>query len=840
MLAYNQPLSILHGSLISSTQSPSDEERLVIVRQAISEIVRCCKHDLHTVKREIHLFLLINTDIPWGQDLLENEAFGSLVGLVTKLSPKLYINIVNDHNLWPYLVETVPFLPPTALTIVVELSLGLKIFSPPTSASSAILSGLAISCASWARRWGGQEDKVILTKVLHKFAEETLKDANNGDELKAILLLNVLMVIKYLIVPTGVGMNDLAELYDFKKTTTTEEIDTVFSTEIESLLVIFMALVSNFSFDNWISLTEVSTVSVLQHSQLVPYWTGQFAPSNMQLLVGHMQAECRQLLQDSCRLMKLTQITEVLQIMSGFAQFYDRKMELNMDEMELQEIFQHLTISEGWKKQAYVDHLMEQDLEQVLKNEVQLDILLSNHETLNHHVSKLIGCLITSGQSLTDKQKELVSKVLSSLPDAELDETYGCFHAQYGLTTKLKRENFTQRFVSTLNRASGTSEESSVNREFLILVMEDGESVVRLLFEEAANNKGKVETCAGLLMLVVKVCQLVSEQYPLFSKLVTDFILCNENDARNKENVFSLTVSIVKLEPSFSQDIIEQFVKRSAADYEQNKLESAASLAEMVMVMLKEKVVIGCINNPLKLKVGVMFISLLNNHLTEVQYFKLKEVSLEIVRLLFRSSSSLKAKLFYFLKKENISYFAPVDSPVLLDHIHSNFWAGDTKLPSSPLLVSPGHLNSQLLACLPHLLKSEWQSLPLLLESICPATPALATIIDCLVLAMETTGPDLTYHMVLSLCSLATSMVSTSDCVATVGSILRELFILLDAARHDIKEIIWPCLHNTLGKYLSLHTARDTLVMEVLSMVVMNGRCGNRDIVVRMLQQAVL
>ena len=77
MLSYNQPLAILHGSLISSTQPAADEDRLDSVRQAVLEIVRSChsEDDMDTVKREIHPFLLINTDIPYGQDLIENGTF---------------------------------------------------------------------------------------------------------------------------------------------------------------------------------------------------------------------------------------------------------------------------------------------------------------------------------------------------------------------------------------------------------------------------------------------------------------------------------------------------------------------------------------------------------------------------------------------------------------------------------------------------------------------------------------------------------------------------------------------------------------------------------------------
>ena len=683
-----------------------------------------------------------------------------------------------------------------------------------------------------------QEGREILTKVLQKFAKETLKDEKIGNELKSIFLLNVLMVLKYLIVPLEDENKNLESLYAFKEISSVIKAELAFSSEIESLLVIFKTLVCNFSFDSWISLTEVSTVSVLEFKQLVPYWSAQFAPSNMQLLVAHMQAECKLLLEGSSKLQELAHVTEVLEIMSGFAQIYDRKVELNMEEMELESIFQQLTISVGWKKQAYVDYLFEQNLKQVLWNEAQLENLFANHACLGQHVGKLITHLVPCDQALSSKQKELVGKILEDIPVGEVETTFANFHNQFGLTTKLKRKDFSQRFVSTLNRASVVTEKSSINKEFLILAIEDGESVIRELFEEASNNKGKVDTCAMLMILLVNVCKVETDTKPLFSKLVTEFILGSTNDVKNSENVFGLTSIVLQSEPCFSLEIVELFLKEVWTQWENVQVGRAASLAEMVLGILRQKSVMVCIGNTLKLKVGVLFITLLNNLLDYPERvektLKMKEVMLEIIGLLFKSSC-LKAKLMNLVKKENISYFTSVDCPTLLDHIHSTFWQKDVKL--SPSLLSPAQLSSQLLPCLSQLLQLEWLCLPALLESLCPTAPALATIIDCLVLALETTGPGLAHHMVLALCSLITS----TTCQASVAAVLRELFVLLSGVREDLRGIIWPCLHNTLGKYLSLNIeGRDSLVREVLAMVGMSGRCGDRDIVVKMLQQALL
>ena len=90
MVCHNQAMSVLHGSLISCTQPTTDQAVLLCVRQAMLDIVRNCKNedDQDTVRREMHIFLLINTDIPWKEDFMENDVFSCLYGLVPKLSPQ--------------------------------------------------------------------------------------------------------------------------------------------------------------------------------------------------------------------------------------------------------------------------------------------------------------------------------------------------------------------------------------------------------------------------------------------------------------------------------------------------------------------------------------------------------------------------------------------------------------------------------------------------------------------------------------------------------------------------------------------------------------------------------
>jgi len=841
MVCYNQAMSVLHGSLISCTQPTTDQAILLCVRQAMLEIVRNCKNEdeQDTVRREMHIFLLINTDVPWKEDLMENDVLSCLYGLVPKLSPQLYMTIVSNHNLWKYWVECVPYLPSSSLSELIDVSLAQQIFTTTlTPASSAILTGLAISCVSSARRNGGSQVKKVLTKVLEKFAKEILKDEKDELHMKSVHLLNVLVVIKSLCTQQEDENENLMKLYAFKKELAST-VDTVFSSEIEGLLVIFKALACNFSFDSWISLTEISTNAILQQRDLVNYWTGEFAPSNMQLLLAHMQAECKQLLEDFSKLQKLEHVTEVLQIMTGFAQHYDRKVELNMDDFELETIFHQLSLSEGWKKQAYVDHLLEQELDNVLWNEAQLDIFLENAESLGPHVGKLLNHFLNIDKILLMKQKDLFGKIMDNLPDIEVEKIFTSFHSRFGLTKKLKREDFSQRFVSILNRASGsTLQESFIRKEFMVLAMEDGETVVKELFNEASNNKGKVDACIMLLLYLVNVCKVESDQVPLFSSLVTEFISDRKNCGRSFENVVFMAMSVLQSEPCFSPDIIEGVVDAVWTQIHHYQIDSVTNLTDMLLGIIKKPQVESFLEDTLKLKVCVCFITILNNveglSLSMEKVFKLKGDTLEIIGLLVRNSP-FKAKLIDVLNRENVTYFSHVNSPTLLDYIHYTNWEKDMKLFSTAL--SPAKLSTQLVSCLPKLLLSEWKSLQAVLELVCPNVEVLTTIIDCLVLSLESSDPGLGHYMVLALCSHITS---TSD-QDTLVMVVRELFMMLEVVTEEQREVIWPCIHNTVGKYLSLQSGnQDSLVREIVAMTFMTGKCEERDMLVRMLQQSLV
>ena len=78
----------------------------------------------------------------------------------------------------------------------------------------------------------------MLDKVLQKFAKETLKEEKVGNELNSLFPLNVLMLVKFLIIPKEDENKKLENFYAFKDMSSAIGAESSFSSEIESLLVI--------------------------------------------------------------------------------------------------------------------------------------------------------------------------------------------------------------------------------------------------------------------------------------------------------------------------------------------------------------------------------------------------------------------------------------------------------------------------------------------------------------------------------------------------------------------------------------------------------------------------
>ena len=91
------------------------------------------------------------------------------------------------------------------------------------------------------------------------------------------------------------------------------------------------------------------------------------APSNFQLLIGHYFHQVQQLLRDKDGIQQ-AQDTETAAILENFARKYDRKMELNLEELSPEDLMRKSSPDVAgndvtdWQKEAYVQKLASLDM----------------------------------------------------------------------------------------------------------------------------------------------------------------------------------------------------------------------------------------------------------------------------------------------------------------------------------------------------------------------------------------------------------------------------------------------------------------------------------------------
>ena len=94
MLNFSRPLTEIHGSILTS----ADQKTIPVnVIKAVREIRQRCRspEEISKANRDVHFFLLLNTDFSWPQQVAELETVSSCVGLVD-ISRESYLDIVRN------------------------------------------------------------------------------------------------------------------------------------------------------------------------------------------------------------------------------------------------------------------------------------------------------------------------------------------------------------------------------------------------------------------------------------------------------------------------------------------------------------------------------------------------------------------------------------------------------------------------------------------------------------------------------------------------------------------------------------------------------------------------
>ena len=97
MINFCRPLTEIHGSILTTDHQKNLPESVI---RAVRDIRRRCRsrEEVSKVNRDVHLFLMLNTQFSWPQQVEELECVASCVGLVD-ITRESYLEIVrNDGN----------------------------------------------------------------------------------------------------------------------------------------------------------------------------------------------------------------------------------------------------------------------------------------------------------------------------------------------------------------------------------------------------------------------------------------------------------------------------------------------------------------------------------------------------------------------------------------------------------------------------------------------------------------------------------------------------------------------------------------------------------------------
>ena len=137
-------------------------------------------------------------------------------------------------------------------------------------------------------------------------------------------------------------------------------------------------------------------------------------------------------------------VTQIEQMLSATAKLYTRSMELDIDNLDLEQIFSKLKENnEDWKINAYVNHIMSlDDINQVLSDKKYLEILMKHTLQLKQFVEIFILNIFNSIADFDLELKELVNNILMKMSLDDLVCLFNSYHLKYGLESKLKTDNF--------------------------------------------------------------------------------------------------------------------------------------------------------------------------------------------------------------------------------------------------------------------------------------------------------------------------------------------------------------------------------------------------------------
>ena len=618
-------------------------------------------------------------------------------------------------------------LPPVVVEEVVKL-----VSKKVLPSQNTIITSLILSSSSNVRI--NPDTVVELVAILRNKSLQL--EVKSNINLKLTVIVNLLVLLRKFMNSSDrkVLSDDHQSLLYCDMTDTTVPDTSVDLRPLLLLLSLYKELMVELTVEDWLESVEVKSSVVLESSLAEQIWPEECPPpSNMQMLISHLQHDCRHLMKNLTVAERDRQLlAEVDQAMAATARRFSRSLELNMEEMELGQVVERIAVVEtpDWQRQAYLQHLMsDENFEQVLANEDFVTKLGKHVKYLTEHCQKIMNFSLEKG---SEPLHRLTREVLNETDADQLVTILDSFHSVHGLNSQLRAANWEERLVLLLNKFSLASEDETLTKELLLLSLEDGESLVKRLVETAAQNKGKISSCASLLVRLKVLCRTpIAESEFLLTGVVTDHL--GEEEA-GQENVFSLVVAVARSEPELCVQVILRLSQRLPESI------SSGGSVKKVLEMLQIESVVNCLPHQLRCELFVLSADILNR-ISRLAFpaerdLTVKGTVLEILRITKLTQAQLK-----LLNRENISYFKTLPQGSLNDAIRSQYFNQATKVQMESDVLEKG----ELLLTVSKLMEAEWR---ILFQSELSSEVLVDVVIEILLHQV----PQLTYHIVLALC----------------------------------------------------------------------------------------
>ena len=518
--------------------------------------------------------------------------------------------------------------------------------------------------------------------------------------------------------------------------------------------------------------------------------------------------------QDVSELVESSLRAEVTQMLAATARKYDRRLELDMDNLDTAEIFAKLEDAScaEWQLEAYINHVMKDEhCGDILADEARVLSLHSHAARLKPHIHTLLNRLYMSDSSTTSTSclQHLIWKVLDVMTLEDLSNLVQTFHTNYGLRSLLRSNSWDEKLITTLNKYSPGGSDTATTRDLLLLALEDGAALLDQLLGRAAEDSGKVRTCAEAALEVRPLCRLGSPDTEdtvlvVVQKMVDMLESLHDVTGEDKrQNIFTFLLSLGQTEPAVCVQAALRIIERVLSEFDECISQKTLSCVQLILDMIKTENIYASMNTEVRISLGVSVSVMLNSLssilLTSERQLKFKETALEIVRAIVDQHGNLVD----ILNNDNSSYFKPAaENSTPGQRVHQHYFSAAGEQCDRAPAPASGHL----LGLAPALLPAEWR-----LVVRAPGGEAAAAQLLEVGLGLGLWDHDLGYRVLRSVCSeLPASWQNLKLFVRCVRDYLqffdpyqRYTFRLLSAITvEDQKQLIWSSIWSNLVKIL--------------------------------------